>query len=89
MRFITRVLNPFHKQEQRLKEARDREIKRLKEEGKSDDEIIFSLMSMPETKEFIEQALKSNPVKGKDNYFKAQMVAKLTEGFTKTVKEWT
>jgi hypothetical protein len=86
MRFLKHIPNPFHKQEQELKKARDSEIIRRREEGLSDDEIISCLMAMPETEKFIEEAVKHNPVPGGSNFMRSQLTAKLREGFTTTVK---
>lgn len=86
MRFINRVINPFYNQEKELKKARDLEIKRLRAEGKSDDEIIGFLMCMKETHDFIEYALKHNPVKGAESFMRGQLTLSLKDAFTKSVK---
>ena len=86
MNFINRRLNPFHKQEEELKKARNAEIIKRRAEGRSDDEIISCLMSMPETEKFIEEAVKYNPIPGKKDFMIAQLSIKLREGFTMTVK---
>lgn len=80
------MINPFHKQEEELKKARDKKIAELRQENKTDEEIIDSLMTMPETQKFIEEAVKHNPVPGETNIMRSQLTAKLHEGFTKTVK---
>jgi hypothetical protein len=86
MNFFKRRLNPFHKQEEELKKARDAEIIKRRVEGLSDDEIISCLMAMPETEKFIMEAIKYNPVPGKQNFMREQLSLKLREGFIKTVK---
>jgi hypothetical protein len=86
MRFINRVLNPFHKQEDILKKARDSQIKASRAEGKTDDEIIGILMCMPETFAFIDYALKHNPVKGGESFMRGQLTVSLKDAFTKSVK---
>jgi hypothetical protein len=86
MRFINRVLNPFHKQEDILKKARDAQITKSRAEGKTDDEIIGILMCMPETFAFIDYALKHNPIKGAESLMRGQLTLKLKDAFTKSVK---
>lgn len=87
MSWINHRLNPFHKQEETLKKARDEEIKKRRAEGRLDDEIIGFLMCMPETQEFIDYAVKHNPVPGGECFMRAQLSISLKDGFTKTVKE--
>jgi hypothetical protein len=86
MRFLKHVFNPFHNQEDILKKARDAQIKKSRAEGKTDDEIIGILMCMPETFDFIDYALKHNPVKGGESFMRGQLTLSLKEGFTKSVK---
>ena len=86
MGFITHRVNPFHKQEEELKKARDLEIRRLRNENKSDEEIIGCLMCMPETQKFIEDAVKLNPMPGGQSFMRAQLTLKLKDGFTTVVK---
>lgn len=86
MRFLKHIPNPFHKQEQELKKARDKKIEELRLIDKSDDEIIDGLMYMPETQKFIDEAVKHNPVPGGASFMRSQFTAKLREGFETTVK---
>lgn len=86
MSFINHVLNPFRKQEDVLKKARDAQIKKSRAEGKSDDEIIGVLMCMPETFAFIDYAVKHNPVKGAESLMRGQLTLSLKDAFTKSVK---
>jgi hypothetical protein len=87
MTWINHRLNPFHKQEEELKKARDQEIKKRRAEGRTDDEIVGCLMCMPETHKFIEEAVKLNPVPGGQSFMRAQLTFKLKEGYIKSVKE--
>lgn len=86
MEFINRILNPFRKQEDILKKARDAQIKKARAEGRTDDEIIGILMCMPETQEFIAYAIKHNIVKGGESFMRGQLTLSLKNAFTKTVK---
>lgn len=87
MRFLKHVLNPFHKQEDILKKARDAQIKKSRAEGKTDDEIIGILMCMPETHDFIAYAVKHNPVKSGESFMRGQLTLSLKDAFTKSVKK--
>jgi hypothetical protein len=80
------MLNPFHKQEDILKKARDAQIKKSRADGRSDDEIIGILMCMPETHAFIDYAVKHNPVKGGESFMRGQLMLSLKDAFTKSVK---
>jgi hypothetical protein len=41
---------------------------------------------MPETQEFIDYAVKHNPVKGAESLMRGQLTLSLKEAFTKSVK---
>jgi hypothetical protein len=87
MSFFNHVLNPFHSEEEKLKKARDAQIKKSRAEGKSDDEIVGILMCMPETYAFIDYALKHNPFKGAESLMRGQLTLSLKDGYTKSVKK--
>lgn len=59
MNFIKKRLNPFHKEEEKFKKAGEEALLRLRNENKSDDEIIEYILKLPEAKELEDENFKA------------------------------
>jgi len=82
-----KTLKESRKLEKRLIEVKNNEIERLAKDGKSDEEILSHLKTMPATTEFIENGMMLLPSETRP-YFHVEAIKKLNTAFKKSIKNY-